>query len=72
MLVFRPQMEEVLTVKIKSCSKEGVHVSQEFFDNILFPAESLQHPSRFDATESVWVWEYPVEEVVHHDLFMDP
>jgi len=72
MLVFRPQMEEVLTGKIKSCSKEGVHVSLEFFDDILIPAESLQHPSRFDETESVWVWEYPVEEGEHHDLFMDP
>ena len=61
MLVFRPHMEEVLIGKIKSCSKEGVHVSLEFFDDILIPAESLQHPSRFDETESVWVWEYPLE-----------
>eukprot|EP00092_Neocalanus_flemingeri_P007223 GFUD01007802.1.p1 GENE.GFUD01007802.1~~GFUD01007802.1.p1 ORF type:complete len:223 (-),score=50.94 GFUD01007802.1:143-748(-) len=72
MLVFRPEMEEVLTGKIKSCSKEGVHVSLEFFDDILIPAESLQHPSRFDETESVWVWEYPVEDEDSHDLFMDP
>ena len=88
MLVFRPHMEEVLIGKIKSCSKEGVHVSLEFFDDILIPAESLQHPSRFDETESVWVWEYPLEVVgkrkrkfsynltfqegEHHDLFMDP
>jgi DNA-directed RNA polymerase III subunit RPC8 len=72
MLVFRPQMEEVLTVKIKSCSKEGVHVSLEFLDDILIPAERLQHPSRFDETESVCVWKYPVEEGEHHDLFMDP
>jgi len=68
MLVFRPHMEEVLIGKIKSCSKEGVHVSLEFFDDILIPAESLQHPSRFDETES----EYPTEEDEHHDLFMDP
>ena len=50
-----------LTGKIKSCSKEGVHVSLEFFDDILIPGESLQHPSRFDESESVWVWEYPTE-----------
>jgi len=71
MLVFRPRIEEVLTGKIKSCSKEGVHVSLEFFDDILIPGESLQHPSRFDESESVWVWEYPTEEG-HHDLYMDP
>merc|ERR1712168_1698697 len=71
LLVFRPDREEVLTGKIKSCSKDGVHVSLEFFDDILIPAESLQHPSRFDETESVWIWEYPLEEGEHHDLFMD-
>jgi hypothetical protein len=37
--------------------------------------ESLQHPARFDATENVWVWEYPTEDedgtATHTDLFMD-
>ena len=72
LLVFRPDREEVLTGKIKSCSKDGVHVSLEFFDDILIPADSLQHPSRFDETESVWVWEYPLEDGNSHDMFMDP
>ena len=72
MLVFRPELEEVLVGKIKSCSKEGVHVSLEFFDDILIPAESLQHPARYDDNESVWIWEYPLEDGDHHDLFMDP
>lgn len=72
LLVFRPDQEEVLTGKIKSCSKDGVHVSLEFFDDILIPAVSLQHPSRFDETESVWVWEYPLEDGNSHDMFMDP
>lgn len=71
-LVFRPDMEEVLTGKIKSCSKESVHVSLGFFDDIVIPAENLQHPSRWDEGEGVWVWEYPLEEGEHHDLFMDP
>ena len=26
---------------------------------------------RYEETENVWVWEYPLEEG-HHDLFMDP
>ena len=72
MLVFRPDLEEVLVGKIKSCSSEGVHVSLEFFDDILIPADSLQHPARFDDNESVWIWEYPLEDGAHHDLFMDP
>ena len=72
MLVFRPELEEVLVGKIKSCSKEGVHVTLEFFDDILIPADSLQHPARYDDNESVWIWEYPLEEEEHKDFFMDP
>ena len=58
--------------KIKSCSKEGVHVTLEFFDDILIPADCLQHPARYDDNESVWIWEYPLEEDEHKDFFMDP
>ena len=71
MLVFRPDLDEVMVGKIKNCSKEGVYVSLEFFDDILIPAESLQFPSRYDDSESVWIWEYPLEDDEHHDLFMD-
>ena len=71
MLVFRPDLDEVIVGKIKNCCKEGVYVSLEFFDDILIPAESLQFPSRYDDSESVWIWEYPLEEDEHHDLFMD-
>ena len=52
-LVFRPFMEEVLVGKIKSCTKEGVHLSLGFFDDILIPPEALQHPHRFDETDQV-------------------
>jgi len=71
MLVFRPIDEEIIGGKIKSCSREGVTVTLGFFDEIFIPAENLQHPSRYEETENVWVWEYPLEEG-HHDLFMDP
>ena len=68
-----PPMEEIIIGKIKSCSREGVHVNSEFFDDILIPAESLQHPSRFDETDSVWVWEYPTgDDTTPHNLYMDP
>lgn len=65
-VVFRPFMDEVLTGKIKGCSKEGVHVSLNFFDDIFIPADALQHPSRFDEKEQLWVWHYE-----GHELFMD-
>jgi len=73
LLVFRPEPDEVITGKIKSCSRDGVTVSLGFFDDILIHADALQHPSRYDEAESVWVWEYlPEGEEETHDLFMDP
>lgn len=42
-----------------------------FFDDILIPAESLQHPARFDETEQLWVWQYAGDDEESHDLFMD-
>lgn len=42
-----------------------------FFDDILIPPSNLQHPSRFDETEQVWVWEFD-NDGDKHDLFMDP
>ncbi|XP_026276992.1 DNA-directed RNA polymerase III subunit RPC8 [Frankliniella occidentalis] len=71
-VVFRPFLEEVLVGKIRSCSSEGVHVTLGFFDDIVIPPSALQHPSRFDETEQVWVWEYDTgADGEKHDLFMD-
>lgn len=70
-IVFRPSIEEVLIGKIKSCSQEGVHVTLSFFDDIIIPPSSLQHPSRFSETEQAWVWEYDMGDGEKHDLFMD-
>ncbi|XP_035696030.1 DNA-directed RNA polymerase III subunit RPC8-like [Branchiostoma floridae] len=69
-VVFRPFMDEILQGRIRSCSREGVHVSLGFFDDILIPPDALQQPSKFDESEQVWVWEYETEEGTH-DLFMD-
>lgn len=70
-IVFRPFMEEILIGKIRNCSIDGVHVTLGFFEDIIIPPNKLQHPSRFDETERVWVWEYEVEGGDKHDLFMD-
>ncbi|XP_053953345.1 DNA-directed RNA polymerase III subunit RPC8 isoform X2 [Anastrepha ludens] len=70
-IVFRPAIGSVLTGKIRSCSREGVHVTLGFFDDILIPPSALQHPSRFEEAEQAWVWEYPLEDGAKHDLFMD-
>ncbi|CAD7081260.1 unnamed protein product [Hermetia illucens] len=70
-IVFRPTVGDVITGKIRSCSREGVHITLGFFDDILIPPTALQHPSRFEEAEQAWVWEYPLENGEGHDLFMD-
>ncbi|XP_013775655.1 DNA-directed RNA polymerase III subunit RPC8-like [Limulus polyphemus] len=70
-VVFRPFLDEILIGKIRSCTRDGVYVSLGFFDDILIPPDSLQHPSRFDETEQVWIWEYQTDDG-KHDMFMDP
>ena len=70
-IVFRPFMEEILIGKIRSCSVDGVHVTLGFFEDIVIPPHKLQHPSRFDQMEQVWVWEYDTGDGEKHDLFMD-
>ena len=62
---------DVITGKIRGCSREGVHITLGFFDDILIPPASLQHPSRFEEAEQAWVWEYPLEDGNKHDLYMD-
>lgn len=69
-VVYRPFVDEILVGKTKSCCKEGVYVSMGFFDDILIPADAMQHPSRFDDKEQLWAWEYETDDG-KHDLFMD-
>lgn len=46
-------------------------VTLGFFEDIVIPPHKLQHPSRFDQMEQVWVWEYDTGDGEKHDLFMD-
>lgn len=50
----------------------SISVTLGFFEDIIIPPHKLQHPSRFDQIDQVWVWEYKnVEDGQVHDLFMD-
>lgn len=48
-----------------------VTVTLGFFEDIIIPPHKLQHPSRFDQMDQVWVWEYKTADDETHDLFMD-
>ncbi|KAK3740692.1 hypothetical protein QZH41_019070 [Actinostola sp. cb2023] len=69
-VVFRPFIDEILKGRIRSCNREGVQVSMEFFDDIFIPFEYLQQPSKFEEEEQLWVWQYQTEDGTH-DMFMD-
>lgn len=45
-------------------------VTLGFFDDIQIPASCLQHPSKFDEEEQVWIWEYE-NQGQKHNLYMD-
>lgn len=70
-VVFRPFLEEIIVGKVKSCGREGIHVTLGFFDDIIIPATAMPHPSRFDDIKQAWAWEYSTEDG-HRDLFIYP
>ncbi|CAM9478944.1 unnamed protein product [Scytosiphon promiscuus] len=57
MLVFRPFVGEILAGKVSSCTKQGIKVSLDFFENASIPTDLLQSPSVFVRGE--WIWSYP-------------
>jgi len=70
-VVFRPAIGEVIIGKLRSCSREGIHVSLGFFDDILIPEAYLPDQRRFDEREQLWVWEFLNEDGEQSDLFME-
>lgn len=58
MIVFRPQLGEVICGTLKSSSKEGLNISLDFFDSIIIPPQQLNEPSFFNETDQTWTWNY--------------
>ncbi|PNH09607.1 DNA-directed RNA polymerase III subunit RPC8 [Tetrabaena socialis] len=65
-VVFRPFVGEVIVGKLKSCSREGLRVSLEFFEDVLIPEHALQDPSFYDEAERLWVWKFE-----GNDMYLD-
>uniref|UniRef100_A0A6G1SEP4 DNA-directed RNA polymerase III subunit RPC8 n=1 Tax=Aceria tosichella TaxID=561515 RepID=A0A6G1SEP4_9ACAR len=65
MVVFRPQVGEVLCGTLRSSSKEGLNISLGFFDSIIVPPQYLNEPSKFDETDQTWTWNYEDEGNTH-------
>jgi len=75
-VVFRPFVDELVVGRIESCSRQGISISVNLFDDIFVPADKLPNVSKFDETDQIWYWEYPAEDNDGDDqpakLYMDP
>jgi len=58
MVVFRPFIGESIVGKVTKSSKEGLHLSVEFFDEIFVPSSLLQSPSVYNPSTGLWIWKY--------------
>lgn len=58
MVVFRPFIGESIVGKVTKSSKEGLHLSVDFFDEIFVPSSLLQSPSVYNPSTGLWVWKY--------------
>ena len=66
LMVFAPQVGEVLRGKIKGSDRTGLKISLGFFDDVKIPPYLLSTPCHFDEEEKIWVWDHPAQE-----YFMD-
>lgn len=65
MIVFRPQVGELLCGTLRSSSKEGLNISLGFFDSIIVPPQHLNEPSNFNETDQTWTWSFEDESDTH-------
>jgi DNA-directed RNA polymerase III subunit RPC8 len=65
MIVFRPQVGEILCGTLKSSSKEGLNISLGFFDSIIIPPHNLNEPSHFNEIDQSWTWDFEDEGQTH-------
>jgi len=66
MLMWRPQVGELIVGKVYACDATGILVTVGFFANIFVPQSQFNENMFFDPTRSVWVWKYD-----HTDLLMN-
>lgn len=65
MIVFKPQIGEIICGTLKSGSKEGLNISLGFFDSISIPPQQFNEPSHFNEIDQSWTWNYEDEGETH-------
>lgn len=70
-VVFRPFPGEVIVGKLKRVTREGLHISLGFFEDVLVPEHYLPEVSLFDEAEQLWFWKYVGEDGQEHKLYIE-
>lgn len=65
MIVFRPQIGEILEGSLRSSSKEGLIISLGFFDSIVIPPQQLNEPCNFNEVDQTWTWNFEDDGQTH-------
>jgi len=60
-VVFRPMVDEVIEVRVKSQSEDGIFVGTDFFSDIFITKKSMKTPSVFSLEKQQWYWLYDEE-----------
>ena len=56
-IVFHPFVNEVITGKVRNCTKDGLRISVDFFDDIFVPVQNLPQKNRFESENGRNKWE---------------
>jgi len=65
MIIFRPQIGEVLIGTLRSSSKEGLIISLGFFDSIVVPPQQLSENTVFNEVDQTWSWNFEDDGQTH-------
>merc|ERR1712130_662083 len=63
-IVFRPFLNEVIVGKVRSCTKDGLRISLDFFDDIFVPVQNIRQRNKFELENGKpkWIWYYEDED----------
>jgi len=65
LVVFRPVIDEVIEVRVKSQSEDGIVVGTDFFSDIFITKKSMKTPSVFSLEKQQWYWLYDEENKMY-------
>ena len=68
LVVFRPDVGDLLRGRIVESTTTGIRVGLEFFNDVEIPAHELMQPAFFDARNKIWIWQHQDDQLFPYDL----